>query len=304
MTTGPKFNLLNIEDQSKPIAKLIEVVAAGIGNLYAPFGTVRQAKADARATIIRADADAEAASLAERAASRVAHREAHRQQNIEQIVSVAAQELPSSVSDKPVDPDWTLQYLDYAQDVSDHDMQTLWARILAGEVDKPGRYSKRTLSFLRTLEKEEAVWFTEFCSLALRDDRDWPIILRCDAYWEHYRTKFKSQDIEGHFTSIGLLLADNTTVNSSDLNGRIVSYFGKVYELVGPVVPRTSKVVLATNLEASFTLFRFTTIGAELASIAGASPIPDYVEHISESMPDFGVEFLPIDWSAPSDVSS
>ena len=44
--------LVDLKGLSEPLTKLVEVVSQGIGTLYSPFGTVRQAKADAKSKII------------------------------------------------------------------------------------------------------------------------------------------------------------------------------------------------------------------------------------------------------------
>jgi hypothetical protein len=59
--------LISLENLTEPLTKLVEVVAAGIGTLYAPFGTVRQAEADAKAKVILAKANTEVLSLQQRA---------------------------------------------------------------------------------------------------------------------------------------------------------------------------------------------------------------------------------------------
>ena len=47
--------------------------------------------------------------------------------------------------------------------VSDNEMQELWSRVLAGEANDPGTYSKRTVNFLSDLDKGEAALFTKLC---------------------------------------------------------------------------------------------------------------------------------------------
>ena len=42
-------------------------------------------------------------------------------------------------------------------------MQTLWAKILAGEANKPGTYSKRTVNFVADMDKREAKLFMNLC---------------------------------------------------------------------------------------------------------------------------------------------
>jgi len=232
MVEGP---LLNLEKLSEPITKLIDVVASGMGTLYAPFGTVKQAKADAEAKIIIAKAESEVASIEDRASKRLLHKESMRQENLESITSIAANELPGEVSKDPVDFDWITQYLDHAQDIRDEQLQILWARILAGEVTSPGSYSKRTLDFLKTLDKWEAVNFTEFCSFALIDSQGWRFTVHCDNYYELMKERFEGKDYEGHFSAIGLFRPDFNMATPSSLNETTFSYFGSRYIFIAQV---------------------------------------------------------------------
>ena len=62
-----------------------------------------------------------------------------------------------------MDNDWTVNFFDKCRIVSDDDMQTLWSRILAGEANSPGSYSKRTVNFVSEISKEEADLFTSLC---------------------------------------------------------------------------------------------------------------------------------------------
>jgi hypothetical protein len=68
-----------------------------------------------------------------------------------------------------VDPDWVARFFGSAQDVSNEDMQKLWARILAGEVVKPGTFSLRTLEVLKNLSQREAERFQEAASMVSND---------------------------------------------------------------------------------------------------------------------------------------
>jgi hypothetical protein len=91
---------------------------------------------------------------------RFALREMRQAVNIENIIEKAqaeASEVPDdAVLDKDVHPDWLARWHENAKDVSDEEVQQLWARALAGEVQSPGKYSLRTLDFLRSVSKHEA----------------------------------------------------------------------------------------------------------------------------------------------------
>ena len=55
-----------------------------------------------------------------------------------------------------VDEDWFNQFVRYAEDASSENLQQLWGRVLAGEINSPGRFSRHTLRFMAELDKETA----------------------------------------------------------------------------------------------------------------------------------------------------
>ena len=79
--------------------------------------------------------------------------------NASKAVLFAEEQLendPQSPPDRTVDEDWLFAWRDYAGRVSAEELQRLWGSVLAGEVKSPGRYSMRTLEFLKALTKAEA----------------------------------------------------------------------------------------------------------------------------------------------------
>lgn len=88
---------------------------------------------------------------------RLDHQEHKRQRNMRAIVSAAVEEAGSDrPPDEDVDDDWTARFFDHAKDVSNEEVQKLWAQVLAGEVRNPGRFPVRTLDVLRNLSPAEA----------------------------------------------------------------------------------------------------------------------------------------------------
>ncbi|WP_051054233.1 DUF2806 domain-containing protein [Fibrella aestuarina] len=157
-----------------PFDKFIEVVSNGIGTLYKPRAIRNEAdaeaykmevlaNAEARRKLILAGADDE---IAKRAAQRLVQQEVKRQQNIEAVAEKAYAYLPEAVSEEPVSPDWRTRFFNHVQDVSEKDMQDLWARILATEIAKPKSASIRLLDVLSTMSREEAIVFERMCALA------------------------------------------------------------------------------------------------------------------------------------------
>lgn len=160
----------------KSVAKLIDTVGGQIGLFLEPIHLRRKGQAEIDVAVAETRGMAEIAVLClqnklaiqdiqDRADERVRKREAKRQSNIEAITAQAVQELPGEVSEKPVDEDWISQFFNYCQDVSNDQMQSIWARLLAGEVAMPGSFSLRTTSLVRGMSKNDANMFTRFCAL-------------------------------------------------------------------------------------------------------------------------------------------
>lgn len=82
---------------------------------------------------------------------------------VSQLTVSVLLELPahSTVSEEPVDADWTARFFENVKDVSNEDMQKLWAMLLAGEIASPGRFSLRTLDVLRNMTSVEANLFEQ-----------------------------------------------------------------------------------------------------------------------------------------------
>ena len=280
-----KVALLNIDGKlSEPLTKLVETVGAGIGGLYAPIGTVRQAKADAKAAIIRAEGQEKVATIEQRARHRLEHLEVIRQENIERIVVQAANEMPKVVAANPVSLDWTLQFISLAQDVCDEEMQRIWARILAGEVASPGSFGRRTVEFLKTLEKKEAEHFTLLSGFAFLDEQSWPFLIG-DKYTNALIAEKTGRfDLVTHFVAIGLLSSGDELRMCRELVGTRFSYFGRTGEFVRAIEkPKAVRV-----FDYVFPFPKYTAIGNELFRIASPQPVADYIEKLNDS---FNKEF-------------
>ena len=189
------------------IEKLLNYAASGIGAVAGPMllpwrahweGKAKRisARADADVRSIQATSEAEALPIIAAAQAearqylmasdaqvrgeleitrddvtqRIEFQERKRLANIRDVVAVAAEVLGNNeVDDHEPDPDWTARYFDYVQDVTSEDLKKLWARILASEVETPGRTSLRTLSILRDMSQRDALMFHTMMEYTIRD---------------------------------------------------------------------------------------------------------------------------------------
>ena len=133
---------------------------------------IADAQADARRSLVGPDQMGSGMLEigADGIAQRIEFQEKKRQANIISVVQEAAAELGGKeVPDREPDPDWTARFFDSVKDVSSEDMRKIWTRILAGEIENPGRTALRTLDVLRNMTREEAEIFKLACDFIIDD---------------------------------------------------------------------------------------------------------------------------------------
>lgn len=194
LSVGEDTKMVEIVLKVPAIEKLMDYLASGFaataGPLLLPWRAYMEghakrisarAYADAMPIIARAQAEVRtnlvAPGVDEQAAVTITHEnltqliESQGRKRLANIVSVvenAAEELgDKEVPDHEPDHDWTARFFDCVQDVSSEHMQRLWAKVLSGEVESPGRTSLRTLDTLRNMTKRDAELFEEIAGYAI-----------------------------------------------------------------------------------------------------------------------------------------
>lgn len=293
------MKLNDLAGLSKPITKFIKVVSNGIGTLYS--STLIRKNADAKAyeikTISKAieetkenfssceyvdgkiklisektDTHYPEVLLPDRTESRIQFQEFNKQLNIENIIQKALGQIANEteVSDEEVDKDWSTRFFNYAADISNEEMQNLWAQILAGEVKQPKSYSLRTLELLRNLSKEEAETFLEIANFAITVNYDSFIV--------------KGQVIEKfgcdlHKFSImrELNIINSTDYLNYDFHSEHTGYSS--YMIFGKKVLVVSK--LGQSPTQSLSVESFTSIGKELLGLIKINPPFEYLKEVA-----------------------
>jgi hypothetical protein len=248
------------------------VIDLGAGPERVRAKKIAEAEGQGAAMVILAEAQAKAMDIEARAATRVQKLQVRRQENIESIMEKAVDALPppEQVSDQPVEQDWVSRFFRECQDISDEQMQLIWARILAGEVAQPRSFSPRTLSIVRDLTKYDAETFAKLCSFTwfIPGTEYVPIIH--DDELEHVVEAELHFPVLIHLTSIGLIEFNKGGYITPTTSTEIApSYFGRVHELKSD---GGEERVLALGQVV------FTVAGAELARISNAERNDRYEE--------------------------
>lgn len=274
-----------VKFDGKAVEKLIDVVSKGIGTLYKPRSIRNEADAEAYRLETLANAEAKKAlikndaqlEIAERAKLRLAHQEVNRQENIEAIVEKALPHLSEETSEEEVDPDWRTRFFQKAQDVSNEDLQDMWARILASEVSIPGHVSLRTLEVISNVSKSEADLFGRACCLATTCTKIWKIgrDSAFDEYGLSYGDLMQLREA-GLVHDSDMLSSNHSVVNSGNSPFFIVNVGKQLYMFKNKNKSNTAKTTLVLNQIA------FTKAGSEMCRLISAEPHKVYFNKLLE----------------------
>ena len=190
-----RTNIMSMENMDpnalvRALGKLLDYTASGIGAVAGPMLAPWQARREAAALQIAAQGEANALriiaaaqaeardalvstasdvrgeiDIAKNVRQRIQFQEDKRHRNIGAVVGLTAELLGEhEVPNQEPDHDWTARFFNYIQDVSSEEMQLLWAKVLAGQIEQPGNASIRSLSILRNLDQTTAKLFQKLCS--------------------------------------------------------------------------------------------------------------------------------------------
>jgi hypothetical protein len=269
MTNGN--SIINLGDFSKPATVLIKKISDALGGYFKPYQIKRVAKAEAEAEIIRAQTQIEVTDLQRRALGRFVVEEAKKQENIEKITEKAIPQIENNATPQNIEDDWVTNFFDKCRIISDKEMQSLWAKVLAGEANSPGKFSKRTVNFLSDLDKRDAELFSALCSFGWFIGPFTPLVFDVNA--SIYNDKGLNFNTLTHLDSIGLIQLNNLSgFNRRGLPKKLaVSYCGAPLNLTmekeeGNQLP-IGKVLLSK-------------VGMELTSICQAPIVDEFVDYV------------------------
>ena len=286
------------------IEKLVDYTAIGIGAVAGPMLANWKASREGRAKLITARADAEVRQIEAESEGQslviIAEAQAKARQTIDattesgrgiveitrgditqsiefqgrkrlanssSVVESAADELSDKeVADHEPDPDWTARFFDCVQDVSSEDMQKIWARILAGEVESPGRTSLRTLDTLRNMTKKDAAMFRDICDFVMSED----VVLVDDEYMDQFSPLEYGNLL--HLKECGLITIEAFLTNqfSWGTNNRIQVRYQKGMLLI----TRSPSPEMTLDIRVAV----LTTAGRELSRIAESMFQMEYLQ--------------------------
>ena len=266
-------SLIDLGNLGKPANTLIKKVSNAVGGLFAPYQVKRMAKVEAEAAIIKAQSEIEITDLHRRAVHRWIEEEAQCQKNMEDITNKALPQLNEKANPDSIENDWLVNFFDKSRIVSDNEMQSLWSRVLAGEANIPGSYSKRTVNFLPDLDKVDADLFTKLCGFGWMIGNVVPLVF--DVKAEIYNTHGINFGTLSHLESIWL-------IRFSNISGFKRLDFPKIISVFYYGSPLTLEMPDETGNELKIGKVLLTKTGQELAPICGCNPVEGFWDYVRD----------------------
>ena len=177
--------------------------------------------------------------------------------DIAEIADGMVQKKSNKSNGKQYNFDWFIRYYEASGNISDKEMQILWAKILAGEIEKPSSYSLRTLDVLRNISKEEAERFVKICNAAIK--------IESGKYAIPADHDYISKNIINYsdilmLEEIGLINSGSGIYINDDLESDTES---KLYMYGSLIV----KAIACEKRKFSLRVYPFTNVGNELATL-------------------------------------
>ncbi len=277
-------NVNDLENLSKPVTVLIEKISDAIGASFKPSHIENVAKAEAKATVIHARAKAEADiihaqaevkinEIEKRGLRRMIRLQGIKQQNIEQIIVEATKLINENANPKAMENDWIINFFDKCELVSDKEMQEVWAKILSGEANKPGSYSKRTINILSSIEKSQAELFTTLCRFKCNVNGHTEILFSPSD--DICKKNGLTDDELCNLQAMGLIrFSDMVVYTLTNLPNEFqVDYFG--ISLKAKLEKNGSEMCTGS--------VKLTSVGQELSSICASQPVDGFTEYMKET---------------------
>ena len=319
------------------IEKLLDYAASGIGSvagsMLAPWQARREAQAkriaaEGDATILQIQAEAQSKAreilvsrktdvtgeldITDTVKQRIQFQEQKRQINIGSVVEEAASQLGEKrVANIEPDHDWTARFFNEVQDVSTKELQSLWAKVLAGEVERAGSTSIHSLGILKNLDQVTARLFSRFCSACM------------------YLSEEENEITDARIPSLGGDAGNNSLqkygLNFSELNrlnehGLIISDYNswKDYRnAIGIAIDNTSQLIRIPfsfqnrywvlvptsqhdwNKEFKLHGVALTKSGEELSRIVGLEPMEEFVRDLIKYFHNKNLQMTEVNSSQP-----
>lgn len=210
---------------------------------------------------------------------------------------------PEATYSAPTD-EFVNNFTEAVENVSDDDVLRMFGQVLAGEMEHSGSFSKKTLSILKDMSREDAESFQKLCRHCIGGNYvdengetkyfySRPFLIP-NENGSSYNCEQLSLEEVRNFEMLGLILPEMYDVFSIQPGvGQLIVINGETYEAKNPHAEYV-KMHLGTYL--------FSKWGAELATLCELGGAPELLKLVHNVAKSQGLVFRKIDLSDPSFV--
>ncbi len=149
-----------------------------------------------------------------------------------------------------IDNTWIMNFMDYIKNICDEELKIIWSKILAGELEKPGKYSLRTLEEVKKISKKDAELFSKLAGFIMKSESTY-FILNDNEVLEEYGISYEDIIL---LDEIGFIKDDAKTINYVSNQAKII-YNDLFVFIVGK------------NEKLSLNIYKLTEVGEEVFSL-------------------------------------
>lgn len=276
--------VINLGNLSKPATVLIEKISDAVGVIFEPWQIERLATARAKEKIIESISKNDISKLEQRSLQRLLYEESRNQQNIEKITANSFSKLNSNALPEKIEKDWLVNFFNKCRLISDEEVQNVWSNILAGEANNPGKFSKRTINLIASIDGKDAMLFTKLCGYNWLIDGEYhPLVYNLSD--EIYKKNGINFDMLNHLDTVGLI-SFNPISSLSLIN--LPQKIPMIYQ----GIDLTLELPKISNNTINVGQVILTSAGKEVASICYPEKIIGMREYVTAKITEEGVKVL------------
>jgi hypothetical protein len=181
-----------------------------------------------------------------------------------------------------IDEDWLYKWKNYASEVSKEELQQIWGKLLAGELKSPGKYSLRTIDFLKNISQNDALLIEKVAQFNIsecisKDENEKNIMIQNGVSFKNLL----------YLQELGLLYGVDSLGLAMTYNSDIQGSFQKV-------LISNKKALILTHKDDSkkitLKMHGISTLGSEVLSLGSFNSNKEYLISIGKRFAKEGFE--------------
>ena len=215
--------------------------------------------------------------------------------NVSKAILYAEEELKNDTQEAPkedINEDWLYKWKNNASETSTEELQQIWGRLLAGELKSPGKYSLRTMEFLKNISQKEAILIEKVAQFNI----DGWIFKNEEAILEKNNISFSNL----------IFLEELGILNSVAAVGLGVEYKSDIKDSFQKALFSNDKALLLTHQDSTkivtLNVYALSKLGIEVLSLGHFNHNEEYLISVAKQFISQGFEVELADWKRINDT--